>query len=366
MASERTGRLVFLSGPETIEIREYEVPPPEPGGLLAEVVRANVCGSELHIYGGGHPHVREGVLGHEGLCRIVELGAGVRTDYAGQPVAEGDLVAPAYFITCGHCAACGRGERRLCANAYRYWSRSPDEHPHFHGTFATHYHIHPEQAFFRVPSSLDPAAAAGANCALSQVIYGLDQVGVGLGESVVVQGAGGLGLNAVAVANERGAETIVIEGVDRRLERAEAFGADHLVDMREFETPTSRAERVRELTDGEGADLAVEVAGVPPAFAEGLQLVRDGGRYLEMGNIIPGRSVDVDPGRITRSSIEIRGIVRYDPWYLRRALDFLEAHRDTYPHADLLDAEFELEDVEEAISRSERREVTRATLRPNG
>jgi threonine dehydrogenase-like Zn-dependent dehydrogenase len=359
-----TGRLAYLEEPREVEIREYAVPDPEPGGLVTEVLRANVCGSELHIWRGEHPLVREAVLGHEAVCRITALGDGVETDRAGTPVEEGDRIVPAYFLTCGHCRYCGAGDFRLCEDAYRGWSKSPDEWPHFHGTFGTHYYVYGDQFFVRVPDGLNDRLAAGANCALSQVLCGLDLVGASLGEWVVVQGAGGLGLSAVAVANERGANTIAIDGVDHRLERASAFGADHVVDIREYDTPGARADRVRSLTGGLGADVGVEVTGVPDAFAEGPRLLRDGGRYLEMGNIIPGKTTEFDPGAMTRKSITVESLMRYDPWYLGDALAFLDEHGEKYPFGELLDAEFALDEVTAALERSADRTVTRASILP--
>jgi threonine dehydrogenase-like Zn-dependent dehydrogenase len=360
-----TGTLIYLAEPEAIERKEYEVPDPEPGAVVAEVERANVCGSELHIWRGHHPQVKEGVLGHEVLCRVSQLGDGVETDFADEPISEGDLIAPVYYLTCRSCSSCLVGDFHLCQNAYRYWSKPPEEAPHFHGTFATHYYVHPDQYFYKVPEELDPAIAAGANCALSQVLFGFDEAGVEYGDTVVVQGAGGLGLNSLAVAAERGAETIVIEGVDGRIERAEQFGADHVIDFREYETADARAERVHELTGGIGADVGVEVAGVPDAFAEGISLLRDGGRYLEMGNVSPGQTTEFDPGALTRKSIDITSVVRYNPWYLHRALSFLDENDEKYPYDQLIDAEFALSEVEEALAKSDSREVTRATLLPN-
>ena len=364
MSGRPTGTLAYLASPGDVEIREYEVPEPEPGAVLTEVEQANVCGSELHIWRGFHPEVKEGVLGHEAVCRIAELGDGVETDFAGRPVEEGDLIAPAYFLTCRRCPACQEGQFHLCENVYRHWSKPPEEPPHFHGTFATHYYVHPGQYFYRLPEGLDPGIAAAANCALSQMLFGLDQVGVDDGDTVVVQGAGGLGLNALAVATERGAETVVVEGVDGRIDRARAFGADHVVDFRTFDTVDARVERVRELTDGVGADVGVEVAGVPDAFAEGVRLLRDGGRFLEVGNVNPGHTTEFDPGTLTRKAVTIVPVIRYDPWYLRRALEFLADHAEEYPYADLVDAHFDLVDVDEALQRSDSREVTRAALHP--
>jgi threonine dehydrogenase-like Zn-dependent dehydrogenase len=364
MPQEDTGTVAYLAEPGRVEFREYPVPEPSPGEVVTRVERANVCGSELHIWRGNHPEVREGSLGHEALCRIEALGEGVETDYAGQPVEEGDLVAPVYYLTCRRCSACLDGKFHLCENVYEYWSRSPEEPPHFHGTFGTHYVIHQDQYFYKVPDGLASGIAAGANCALSQVMFGLDETGVEYGDTVVVQGGGGLGLNAIAYANERGAETILVEGVDGRIQRGREFGVDHVVDFREFDSVDARAERVRALTDGVGADVGVEVAGVPAAFSEGIHLLRDGGRYLEMGNVTPGKTADFDPGLLTRKSIDVTAVVRYDPWYLHRALEFLAAQSDSYPYADLIDAEFDLRDVNEALQQSDAREVTRATLLP--
>jgi threonine dehydrogenase-like Zn-dependent dehydrogenase len=358
-----TGIVGYLERPEETTFEEYELPEPEPGDLLTEVVRANVCGSELHIWRGEHPLIREGVLGHEALCRVTRMGGDV-TDSSGEPLAEGDLVVPAYFATCGACPRCGRGTPEYCENAYEYWSREPEQWPHFHGTFGSHYYVHDDQYVYKVPPEVDERAAASANCALSQVLCGLDSIDVTVGDTVVIQGAGGLGLNATAVATERGAETIVIDGVAERLERAEAFGADHTLDITALDSVQARVDRVDELTDGLGADAAVELTGVPAAIDEGIQLLGNGGRYLVMGNIIPGKEATIDPGRAVRKSIEMTTMMRYKPWYLREALGFLSEYGDEYPFGELIDAEYALSATQQALEDSSDRTVTRATLVP--
>ena len=122
--------------------------------------------------------------------------------------------------------------------------------------------------------------------------------------------------------------------------------------VREYETAGEREARVRQLTDGLGADVGIGVADVPDAFAEGIRLLRDGGRYLEMGNVSPGHTTEFDPGLLTRKSIDITSTVRYDPWYLHRALAFLDANSEQYPYADLIDAEFALRGISIARSRN--------------
>lgn len=365
MAIENTGTLAYLNGEKDIQFKEYEVPTPERGAVVTRIKYANVCGSDLHTWAGKHPQRVTGMMGHEGVCEVAELGEGVETDYAEQPIAVGDLVAPVYFIPCLKCPPCQAGDIRLCNNLTEHTTGSPDDWPHFTGTFATHYYIHPTQYFYKVPSGLDPKVAASANCALSQVMWGLDQVGATHSDTVVIQGAGGLGLTALAVANESGAETIVIEGVEHRLRTAEEFHADHVVDFREYTTPDDREARIMELTDGVGADVVVEVAGVPAVFTEGLRFVRKGGTYLEIGNVNPGETTDIDPGSLTRNSIDIVTAHHYGPWYLLKALRFLDRTADTYPYGELVDKEFDLMDLTEALHSSEKRETTRATLSPH-
>lgn len=356
------GRLIFLAAPEQIEYREYDLPEPEPGGLLAAIVRANVCGSELHIWRGHHPTVKQCVMGHEMLGRVYRLGAGVTTDYAGEPLAVGDRIVACYFLTCRKCRACRKGQFNLCENVYRFWMQHPDTAPHFHGTFATHYCIHPDQYVYKVPEAVPDAIASFANCALSQVYYGLDLAALTAGETVVLQGAGGLGLSAIAVAKERGARVIAIDGVDYRLEAALAFGADDIVDMREYQTAEARAAEVLRLTDGWGADVAMELTGVPTAFSEGVLLVRPGGRLVSIGNVSPGHTTHFDPGLLNRKQVQIIPVIRYQPWYLLKSLQLLATTQGRYPWEALVDQDFAFEDVNTALLRSERREVRRASI----
>ena len=356
------GRLIYLSAPQQIEYLEYDLPEPEPGGILAKVVRANVCGSELHIWKGLHPTVKRCVMGHEMVGRVHRLGAGVETDYAGAPLAVGDRIVAAYFLTCRRCRACRKGQFNLCENVYRYWMQPPQTPPHFHGTFATHYMIHRDQYVYRVPDAVPDAIASFANCALSQVYYGLDLAGLSVGETLAIQGAGGLGLAAIAVAKERGARVIAIDGVGYRLEAALAFGADEIVDLREYHTAEARAAEVLRLTEDWGADVGIELTGVPAAFAEGVALVRPGGRYVSIGNVSPGQLTPFDPGLLNRRQVQVIPAIRYQPWYLLKTLQLLERTIDRYPWTELVDTDFAFEEVGAALEQSERRQVRRASI----
>jgi len=339
-----------------MHLTEYEVPEPGPDELLARVTMASLCGSDLHMWRGEVPWFQKapGIQGHEMVGRVAKLGANRKTDSLGRPLREGDRVAYAYFIPCGECWAC-LGGTTGCPNRYRTRNTiTADTPPHFLGAFAEYYLVKANQWVFRVPDGLPDELVAPVNCALSQVVYGLHLIGVWLGDTVVVQGAGGLGIYACAVAKEMGAgRVIVIDGIPDRLELARQFGADDVIDLRELSSREARVARVRDLTAGVGADVAVEVVGIAGVVQEGIEMTRVGGRYLWMGNIVPGMKAEIVPHDAVRQPKLIRGVLAYDRWVIPRALDWVSRARQKYPFHRLVGARFPLEQINEAFEQAE-------------
>ena len=222
-----------------------------------------------------------------------------------------------------------------------------------------------------MPDELPDEAVTAVNCAVSQVVYGLHQSGLRMGDSVVVQGAGGLGLNATAAAKDMGAgQVIVIDGVAGRLDMAVQCGADHTVDINEYATAESRVERVKALTEGRGADVVMEVVGYPQVVAEGLEMLRRGGTLVEIGNIWPNSNVTLDVSKLLWGVTRIVPTAHYDPYILPVALDFLVRTKDKYPLTKIMSHRFPLEQIGEAFEQSEwlgKNEgtaITRALLAP--
>ncbi len=366
-----TGRAAaFYGAGKPIEIKEYPVPEPGPGAALVKISLANVCGSDLHSWRGDIDYAKRGRalprhLGHEGTGRIAALGEGVTTDSNGAPLAVGDRVVFAYFFPCGRCRACLRRQFQACPNARTDLLKSSEASPHFQGAFAQYHYLPPGTTVFKVPDELDDAVVAGLNCALSQVVCGLQRAELHLGDNVVIQGAGGLGVYATAVAKELGAgQVIVLDGIAERLELARAFGADETIDLRELPEPDQRVRRVRELTGGWGAEVVAELAGHPRVIPEGIQMVGRGGCYLEIGNISPGLTTTFDPSTIVLQNKSILGILYYEAEHLKQALDFVHRTREKYPYDRVLSHTFPLEQVNEAFAAADRGEVTRASVAP--
>ena len=320
MAKTRMGRAAIYHGLcKPFEIIKYPVLDPAPGTVLIKMKRANLCGSDMHMWRGDINLAAMGVplptiLGHEMIGTVDKLGEGVTTDFAGQPLSEGDRVVYRYFVPCGHCHACLAGLDAFCPMAQLTGLAPCELPPHFRGAYAEYYHTLPSQTVFKVPDDITDAMAATVNCALSEVIYGLEKVNLRLGETLAIQGAGGLGIYATAVAKEMGAgKVIVIDAIEERLKLAKAFGADEIIDMKESKDPAERSYRVKELTGGWGVDVVAELVGSPQVIPEGLDMLGNGGRYLEIGNISPMKYLQLDPSSLVLGGKSIHGVILYTP-----------------------------------------------------
>ncbi len=370
-----TGRAAVAHGPGRMEIREYPVLPPARDQAVVRVSMATVCGSDLHMWRGEMPSLGSGAVvpGHEMTGRIHALGAELRTDTLGRPLLEGDRVVFSFFNPCGACWACLSNTAR-CPHRYRLRATA-DTAPHFHGAYADYHVIKPGQWVFKVPADVNGSddlpdeLVAPANCALSQVLYALHRIRIWLGDTVVIQGAGGLGLYACAVAKEMGAgQVIAIDRIPERLRLARAFGADATVDLNKLPTKAERVRFVQERTEGRGADVALEVTGVPQVVQEGLELLRYGGRYCLVGTIVPGASAEVVPHDVVRASRDVLGVVGYEAWVLPRALEFLQRTRQKYPFHLLVSHRYPLEEINRAFEDADwalsQGNVTRAAIVP--
>lgn len=361
------GKIAYFSKDGKIGFTRRELPEPEPGALLVRVLRSNICGSDVKNWKNGVSLGAGGdktCQGHEFVGRILRLGEGVAADSAGRPVQVGDRIVAAYYITCGECRACRKRRYDQCENAYIHLGQSPEDSPHFSGTFATHYYIYPKQWFYKVPDSLSDSLAAGTNCRFSQTYYGLERLDIQTGETLLIQGAGPMGLYAVALAREKGVRTIVVDGIPQRLELARRFGADHIVSMQEYTTVEARVQAVKDLTKGRGPDAAVEVTGFAGAFEEGIQCLAPLGRYVIIGINVVSASAAVSPGYITRKALTVSGVARYLPEYLNKSLEFLEKFQDKYPFQEFTEQSFGLEELEDALRITADRRIEQAFIVP--
>ena len=339
-----------------------------PGAALVRTEMAGICGTDVHLWKGQLPIALPIILGHETVGRIVELGEGLGRDWSGQPLKVGDRITWNSATSCGQCYYCAEKRqptrcphRRAYGIGYRC-----DEPPHFLGGYAEYHYLRPRTNIFRIPDDLPTESVIGAGCALITAIHGIERTGIAWRDTVVVQGAGPVGISALAVAKNAGtAKVIVIGGPKPRLEMARRFGADHLIDLEEVPEAKERIEAVRSFTNGYGADVVLECVGAPNAVVEGMEMCRDGGKYLVLGHYCDAGSVAFNPHVITRKQLQVFGSWSSEPRHLKAALEFLRAHRHDFPFESMVTHRYPIEMANEALGMTARWECAKSVIVPN-
>jgi L-iditol 2-dehydrogenase len=349
-----------LVAPGDVQVVEVRLPTTiEPGALLVETVAATVCATDAHRWRGqvDSPDARSKlplILGHEMVGRVVRIGEGPRQDSLGQVLDIGDRVVWTHGF-CGRCRACTlEHQPTLCHNRRGYMASPCTEFPFLTGGFAEYCYVFPSSGRVKVPDDIPDDIASASSCALRTVVHGLEQLAavrpIGVTDTVVVQGSGPLGLFAVAMANSAGAGTIIMIGAPaERLEVARRWGADHTIDITDAADPSDRLAQVMDRTAGRGADVVIEVSGSPAAFAEGMDLLRRGGRYLVMGQV-HGQSLPFNASSIVLKQAHVIGSLSASAEHYYTALQFLSRQAHRYQWADIISNHYTLDDVPSALS----------------
>jgi len=365
------GRAVLFNEPlAPMRIGEYTVPDPLPGDAIIKINMSNVCGSDVHIWKGelnlkslGLPLPT--IIGHEMVGTIHTLGSELKQDSSGLPLKEGDRVIYSYFKPCGHCRACVRNRPAECINSLNHISITSDDHPHFIGAFADYYYLHSGQMVFKVPEHVHDELVVSINCAVSQMMYAFDQIHPSMSDNIVIQGAGGLSLYAIPILKEKGVHRIfVIDKNQKRLDLASEFGADFTININDMAKAEDRISFIKEHTDGWGADIIIEVTGVPAVVQEGIEMLGSGGNYIAIGNVTPGDTFDFAPSSLVLVNKKLLGIRMYDSKAMFNALNFVVKNRKKYPFEKITGKKFGLDSINEAFSEAASGNVYRAVVVP--
>ncbi len=343
----RKGRRIAFHAPgHPLEIRDVEVPMPEPGGVLLRIVIAGVCGSDAHRIRGDMPAPPAPLaFGHEGIGRIEVLGDGVSTDSAGEPVRVGDLI---YFSPASEATVPASG--LIVPEAFDAPWPVPADQPSV-ATYQDWAWLSRSIAFYRIPEGTAPEAVIAFGCAMPTAIGGMSRLGgIRRGQTVVIQGCGPVGLASTLLASLAGAgQIIVIDASDERLRAAQQFGATTVLSLHAT-TREQRKARIAELTDGKMADVAIEAAGKLDAFHEGLDLLAFEGRYLILGLYSGPGKVEVNIVGLNNRSQSIIGSLgptRLED--LKKTVEIARDHGERLGFADLITHRFPLTQAEEAI-----------------
>jgi len=273
--------LVVKEVVEEFELKPYEV--------LIKQELTGVCYRDILTAEGFFPRVKLPLIpGHEIAGRIVKVGEAVK-DFK-----EGDYVASLIYVPCGECKYCKSGMENICRRKQTYGED-------IQGSYASFVKAH-VNSLVKVPEDIPIEDAVISACVTGMLIHAVkDRANLKEGENVLVTGAGGgVGIHAVQIAKAYGARVIALTSSDWKANKIKEVGADEVILTKE-----NVPDKVKELTNGEGADLVIDTVG-EPTFEQSIRSVRWGGRVIVIGNVNV-KPVNLNLGLIILREVSIHG-----------------------------------------------------------
>lgn len=289
-------KALYMNGKLNLAFKEMEIPQPQADEVLVRVEYCGVCGSDVHFYETGcigtTPIEGDLILGHEFSGVVEETGAEVKN------VCVGDRVVLEPGIPCGHCEFCKSGRYNLCPDV-QFISCPP-----YQGAMRN-YVTHPAHLAYKLPQNVSTLEGA----LIEPLCVGLHAARLGeveLGKTVVILGAGCIGLTTLAACKAMNASRIIVTDLFKnRLDKALEMGADVVVNGKEEDTVA----RILELTDGAGADVVFETAGNRVTAAQTESLTKRGGTIVIVGNVMGDTPMNFY--KIAHKELVIKTVHRY-------------------------------------------------------
>jgi L-iditol 2-dehydrogenase len=317
-----------LYGVRDLRVEEVGDPEPGPGEALIRISSCGVCPSDLRSYlavGRSMPLPR--TPGHEWAGTVVALG----DDTDDSLIKVGDRVVADWRYVCGKCYQCRRGVFNYCENLHRGVRGGFAE---FGAAPLSQLRVIPDHVSFEEASFCEPLAC---------IIQAHSYTQIGLGEDVVIVGAGPIGLLHVQVALHRGGRVIVSDPIAARLEKAKELGAHDVIDA----SATDAVERVKELTEGRGANCVIVAVGAPQPIRQALDLAAINGWVNFFAGTYPPAEIPVDPNLIHYRQLRVTGSHDFTPHHFTTALRLIQF--GIVRVKPLISHRFDLDGVKEAF-----------------
>lgn len=303
-------KAAILYGVRNLRIENVPIPQLDRGEVLVRIRAATTCGTDLKIFQRSYvSHVIKlpTIFGHEWAGEIVDLASDVDWLEKGMRIRAGNS-AP-----CLRCKMCERGKFNLCENMIWLW-----------GAYAEYLKV-PAQ-MVRVNLQKIPAHVSYEEAALTEplacVLHGVEEARVKLGDTIAIIGAGPIGLLHLLTVRRLGVERVfMVDLVEERLEFARRIGADETINGKREDV----IRRIKELTDGYGADVVIEAVGLPSTWEQALRMVRKGGTVLEFGGCPPGTQIKVSTELLHYGEVKVLGAFHTTPIHFRRALQLISS-----------------------------------------
>ncbi len=281
---------IFHGPHQPLQIEDWRVPEITPGEVLVKVAACGVCHTDLHYIDHGVPTFKKPplILGHEPSGIIARTGSGVKN------FKEGDRVLLPAVVTCGACEYCRTGRENICSTMTMFGNNIDGAYAEFIAA--------PAKDIFHLPKEIPLEEGAIIADAISTPYHAVkNRAEVKAGDTVVVFGCGGVGINVVQVAAAVGGTVIAVDISDRKLEWARKFGAVYTMNPAKVE---NIGKEIKKLTGG-GADIAIEVIGKPVTIEAAFGTLRKGGRLVIVG--YTADDIKLSAAKMMYFEMEVRG-----------------------------------------------------------
>ncbi|MEM8952280.1 MAG: zinc-binding dehydrogenase [Pseudomonadota bacterium] len=373
-------RVATFDGPgSSPAIRTVARPDVPAKAALIQIGACGVCGTDLHILKGHWPKPLPWpfTLGHELAGIIVEKGDELTEDFMGLPLAVGSKVMLPPLMPCGSCYYCvhyPETANKCLTPVYYGRYLGFEKAPHLWGGWAEMVYVDlgelPGTKIYKLPDDMSLRLGTLSE-PLTSCIRAFNRArgagGFKAGSTVVIQGSGPIGVLAVAAAQEMGAGRLLVVGApeEPRLALCRKFGAEATVNLDEHKTPEARIAAVREIVGGFGADLVMDCSGHPSAGPEGIEMLRDGGTYVEMGQFTDAGAIETNWHRICTKDINLLGSWAFTANDIAEGIKMLDRARDRYPWTAMQTLfPFTKAGVSEAIESAITMKSVKATITP--
>ena len=386
MKMPRWVKAAVMTAPGVIEIREFPYPELQPGAMIMRVEMAGICGTDKHTYRGENKQYAgtEGerdtpfpiIPGHENVGVVAEISKEARKglEFYGKELKEGDRVVMCPDVICGACWYCRHiDDYPWCENVRGYGNAfSTSEPPSLFGGWAEYMYIRPDVFVYKVPQTVPVGVAVLAEpftVALTlddaKAFSSLANKGKEHRETVVIQGVGPLGLCCLIRARILGAgEIVAIDLSDFRLAMAQQFSADHTLNAQR----TERGERIayiKSLTNGRGADMVVGCTNAPESLIEGLEMLRKGGTYVELGNFVDTGATSINVHRhVCAKNVRLVGVTNHPFTKYGTTLKMLEEYCHRFPFEKIVTHRYKLDNAEAALLKSMDADSMKVVIEP--
>jgi L-iditol 2-dehydrogenase len=349
-------------------IRHLPEPELEPGAAWLETIYSEVCGTDVHLFHGRLAGVPYPIIpGHINVGRMGRMNGTLR-DVEGAVLQEGDIVT---FLdvheTCHNCWHCLVAKTSTRCPQRKVYGITYGLGDGILGGWSERIYLKPGVKIVKLPAGLDPAVFIGGGCGLPTAFHAVEQAGIKLGDTVVIQGSGPVGLNAAILAQLAGAlRVIVVGGPELRLELAKEFGADEVIAIGQLSSE-DRIKAVKDATSGRGADVVIEATGAPAAVPEGMAMTRDAGTYIVAGQYTDNGDTALNPHwLLNRKHLTVKGIWGIDLSHFYRSILVMGKHRNRFAWEKLVSKHYNLSQVAQAIDDVEHCRVMKAVIEPHG